>query len=52
MSESASTTSSASALDDKTATVNKGVDKGGGGGAGEAEAPPDFNSCYFTANER
>ena len=21
----------------------------GGGGAGGAEAPPDFNSCYFTA---
>ena len=25
---------------------------GGGGGAGGAEAPPDLNSCYFTAKER
>ena len=34
---------------------SKGVGKGGGGGgggAGGAEAPPDFNSCYFTAKER
>ena len=28
--------------------LRKGVGKGGAGGA---EAPPDFNSCYFTAKE-
>ena len=29
----------------------KGVGKGGGGAEG-AEAPLDFNPCYFTAKER